>query len=774
MLRRSGLLAAMIFLFSVAALAQSHDGIVKGFVYDKKNGEPMIYTNVIFRGTSYGVQTDVNGYFSISLPAGTYTMVTTSIGYDTASATINLVADQIINKKLFISQRENALKGVEISARKTEKITHIDAGKTTITPREIKLLPSAGGEPDVAQFLQVVPGVIFTGDQGGQLYVRGGSPTQTGILLDGVTIYNPFHSIGLYSVFETDAIRNVDVYSAGFDAEYGNRTSAIVDVHTKDGNKNNLAGIVSVSPIMSRALLEGPIVKSKTNNGSGITFLVSAKTSYLDQTSKSLYSGLGEPFSYGLPYNFTDLYGKVTFNADNGSKLNIFGFNFKDNASLLDPNSHEEQAQYGWQATGGGATFVVSPSNSSALIDGKFAYSKYTIDLNQASQPQPRNSGIDGFEAGLNFSYFLPQYSELKYGIEVSGYHTSLNYYTTPNATTTLDQQSTLAGLYIMYRKDFSDKLIFEPSLRVQYYSDISKISPEPRVGLKYNISSNVRLKAAAGLYSQNIMSTKSDLDIVNFFTGFILSPDQQIKNNEGNNVNYNLQTAYHVLGGIEVDVNRVELNLEPWLKDFTQLIEINRYKQYPSDPDYEAGTGKGYGVDLSAKYSYKRVYLYGVVSYQNITYTSIDGQGNVQTYPPPFDRRINVNLVGSYDAGKKRDWQFSLRFNMGSPFPFTQTQGFYEQTNITNSIYNPYLQTNGSIGTLYANEINGGRLSYYHRLDASIRKRFFLSKQSNIDATFSVVNVYDRQNIFYIDRITNSRIYQLPVFPSINVTWNF
>src|SRR5690606_34777365 len=156
------------------------------------------------------------------------------------------------------SQQDRTLAGVEVSARKTDKITQVNAGATTINAKEIKLLPSAGGEPDIAQYLQVMPGVIFTGDQGGQLYIRGGAPAQTGILLDGVTIYNPFHSIGLYSVFETDAIRNVEVYSAGFNAQYGNRTSAILDIRTKDGNKNKTSGKLSVSPIMARGLLEGP------------------------------------------------------------------------------------------------------------------------------------------------------------------------------------------------------------------------------------------------------------------------------------------------------------------------------------------------------------------------------------------------------------------------------------------------------------------------------------------------------------------------------------
>ena len=776
MLKSIGLLAASLFLFSFAALSQSHSGTIKGFVYDKKTGEPMIYTNVIISGSKAGVQTDVNGYFSITLASGSYSLIITAVGYDSSITTINLLPDAIISKKILLAARETELKGIEVSGRKTEKMTHINTGVTTVTPRELKLLPSSGGEPDLAQYLQVIPGVVFTGDQGGQLYIRGGSPAQTGIYLDGITIYSPFHSIGLFSVFETEAIRNVDVYTAGFGAQYGNRTSAIVDVHTKDGNKNELSGLLSTSPIMSRALLEGPLLRSKKSSGAGITFLVTGKTSYLDQTSKTLYSGLGEPFTGGLPYRFTDVYGKVTFSGDNGSKLNLFGFNFDDHANLQNDTTHESIADYHWKATGAGATFVVSPGNSAALIDGKFAYSNYNISLSQQGIPSdtvPRTSQINGFEAAINFTYFLHDYSQLKYGVEVSGTHTALNYYSSAGISTTQNRQSTLAALYFLYRYNFGSKFIFEPSVRFQYYSELNKFSPEPRLGMKLNISDNVRLKFATGVYSQNLISTKSDQDIVNLFTGFLLSPDQTINDANGNQVKSNLQKAYHAVGGIEVDVNKVELNLEPWVKYFGQVNELNRNHQKASDPDFVAASGLANGVDLSAKYSHQRIYLWGALGYQNVNYTSTDAKGKVQTYPTPFDTRFNANAVASYTLGKKKNWDVSGRFNIHAPFPFTQTQGFYENINMSSLASNPMTQ-NGSVGVIYADKINGGRLSWYHRMDLSVKRRFKLNKKSNLDATFALTNVYNRQNIFFVDRITNVKVYQLPFFPSINLTWTF
>jgi hypothetical protein len=782
MQQRLCLLLVLLFSFHVS-FAQT--GTIKGFVYEKGSGEPMSYIIVVLKGTKIGVQTDINGYYSIpNVPAGNYTLWTTVIGYDTAQASIVVKGDGIVTHKLYLNRQDRTFAEVEVSARRTEKLTQVNAGSTPISPREIKLLPSAGGEPDIAQYLQVTPGVVFTGDQGGQLYIRGGAPSQTGILLDGVTIYNPFHSIGLYSVFETDALRNVEVQSAGFSAEYGNRTSAILDIHTKDGNKNRISGKLSASPIMARAMLEGPIrFKAKKKDDkveeSSTTFLFSLKHSYLESSSKALYSGFGEPFESGLPYTFTDMYGKVTFSGENGSKLNVFGFSFDDKAKAKNAETLVEEASFDWKATGAGATFVVTPGNSAALISGKFAWSKYNIAANELNR-DPRTSQIDGFEGAINFTFFLSGYSQLRYGLEVSGLHTALDYNVTKDSKITLDRRNTLAGLFLIYRKNFGERFILEPGLRVQYYSSVNKVSPEPRIGLKYNVTNTVRLKGAAGIYSQNIISTKSDRDIVNFFNGFLLSPDREIKDLDGNAIKTNLQTAYHALAGIEVDLGDVDLNLEGWYKNFTRNIELNRTKSIKNPNDFTSGTGEAYGVDLSGKYSKGRLFFWGVVSYQQVTNktlfaATVEDTAKVQEYAPPFDRRFNMNIVSAYTFGKKRDLEFSVRYNLGSPFPFTQTQGFYEDLNLgQNGIGTTYQNQNGNIGIIYADQINGGRLSWYHRLDLSAKKRFTLSEFSNIETTLSVTNAYDRNNIFYIGRETNKRVYQLPIFPSLNVTWNF
>lgn len=752
---------ALFVSSAFCSLAQT--GIIKGFVYEKANSEPIIGATLSLKDKNKGTQSNVNGFFSISkLEPGDYTLLVTAIGFEPLEKQIKVEADEAAGQKIYLEKKSRELKGVKISARREDKIYETKVGITRITPKELKILPSIGGEPDIAQFLQVMPGVISTGDQGGQLYIRGGSPIQNKILLDGMTIYNPFHSIGLYSVFETDAIRSADVMSGGFGVEYGDRTSAIVSVVTKDGNKKRHGGKVAMNPILAKVFLEGPIIKDKEDSSTSITYVASLKHSYLKSTSSALYGSMGEPYKTKLPYTFTDAYGKINISSTNGSKVNLFGFSFNDRVN------YQNTSDLDWKSNGGGLNFVLTPGASSSIISGGFYYSDYKIGLKEADN-RPRESEINGFDASVKVTTYFDNHSELNYGIEFTGFKTAYQYYNFIGIKQEQNDYTTQVGAFVKLKKNFGEKFVLEPGVRVQYYASLPVTRLEPRMALKYNASENVRFKAAAGMYSQNIISSKSDRDIVNFFTGFLTAPDFEIANPDGSIANNNIQKAYHLIGGVEVDLKSLEFTLEPWYKYFGQLISINRYKLLPSDPDFSIETGKAYGIDFTAKYAKGRHYFWGVYSYGYV-----DRNDGRQTYPTPFDRRHNVNILASYTAGKNYDWEFSIRFNYGSAFPFTQTQAFYENIDFNNGISTDYLTQNGSLGIKYADKINGGRLSDYHRLDISMKKKFAISKTSSLEASGSISNAYNQQNIFYIDRIRNTREYQLPIFPSLGLSWNF
>ncbi|MEO1515124.1 MAG: TonB-dependent receptor [Bacteroidota bacterium] len=757
------LLCALIFLSASLNLALAQGGIVRGNVYDKDSGEPIIYGTVQLQGTTMGASTDLNGFFTMpKVPAGKYTLVATYIGYDSVAVDIEVKENTIVYRRLNMSEGGIDLDVVQVSAEKAKARTEVQVSSVTLTPKQIRALPSTGGEADIAQYLPVIPGVIFTGDQGGQLYIRGGSPIQNKILLDGMTIYNPFHSIGFFSVFETEAIRSVDVLTGGFNAEYGGRISAVVDIKTREGNKKRFGGIVSTNPFQSKVLFEGPLVKLKEEEGGAISFLVTGKRSYIDETSKLLYD-YAAPDSLGLPYNFTDIYGKMSFIAGNGSKLDVFGFNFTDNVNFVDI------ARLNWTTSGGGGRFTLVPNNSNMLIGGSVSYSKYDISLEE-SDGNPRSSSIGGFTTGLDFTFFGKNDNEFKYGLEVVGFTTDFVFTNFLLNTVSQQNNNTELAAFFKYRHKIGN-LIVEPSLRLQYYASLREMSPEPRLGVKYNATDFLRFKLAAGLYSQNLISSVNERDIVNLFVGFLSGPSQTIfKPGTTEPTDTRLQKAAHAIFGVEYDITkRISLNVEPYYKRFSQLINLNRNKISGSDPDFATETGEAYGIDFLLKYATPRWYVWATYSLGYVNRD--DGE---QVYRTIFDRRHNVNLLVTYTMGESKQWEASARWNMGSGFPFTLTQGFFDQFTFLDGLNTDVLTGNGDLGILFDEERNAGILPYYHRLDVSLKRRFVFSKESKLEAVLSVTNVYNRNNIFFFDRIEYDRVDQLPILPSFGLIFEF
>ena len=748
----------LLFLLSILLLtttAFSQNGNIRGFVYDKNSGETIMFCNVFLKGTTIGAPTDINGMYNISkVAAGDYTIMVTYIGYDTSTVNITLRAGKILSQNLEISESSVQLSEVRISAERAAMKTEVRAAAIKITKQDMEMIPTIGGEPDLAQYLQVIPGVVFTGDQGGQLYIRGGSPIQNKVLLDGMTIYSPFHSIGLFSVFDTDIIRNTDVYTGGFSAEYGGRISSIMDIKTIDGNKKEFGGKLSANTFGSKLFLEGPLLgKGKSS------FVLSGKTSYLDKSSEVLYK---YPILYfdekGMPYSYTDLYGKFSLHGNNGSKVNVFGFNFQDKVD------YKGISELNWTSQGIGSEFILIPGGSPVLIEGNFAFSSYNITLDEASSPL-RESGINGFNMGLDFTYFQPK-GKIKYGFDIHGFSTDFTTYNSVNNKIEQNENTSEFSAYINYQIS-STRFIIEPGFRLQVYT--LGVSPEPRLGMKYIANDRMRFKVSSGYYSQNILSTTSDRDIINLFSGIISSPEEIPNQADGNPYTQKFQKARHLIAGIEYDISRrIDFQLEGYIKDFTQLTNINRNMTSNADDEFIIESGVAKGVDLLVKFKSKKLYIWAVYSLGIITRN--DGE---RTYNPHFDRRHNVNFVTSYKFGKRNSWKADMRWNLGSGFPFTQTQGFYENLTFADGINTDYTTVNGELGVEYA-DLNQGRLPYYHRLDASISKSIKLNKSSELDMTLSVTNAYNRENIFYFNRVEYERVNQLPLMPSFGASITF
>ena len=759
---RKYILFVSIFLSSVLAVAQN--AVIKGFTYDESTGESLPYCTIQLMGTSFGALSDVSGAFLINkIPAGTYTVKVSLLGYVDLFDTVEVSSNTTLTKRYSISPNSQTLDAVQIVGENTRKEQETRTSVISVTPKDMGKMPAIGGQPDFAQYLQVLPGIISTGDQGGQLYVRGGTPVQNMLLMDGVILYNPFHSIGIFSVFDMDIMSSADVYTGGFGAEFGGRISSVMDIKTRDGNKKRLAGKVDLNNIGGQLLLEGPLLKLKEDRKTSISFILSGKGSFLDKSSKAFYPYVDNPD--GLPYSFWDLYGKLTLATKNGTRWNIFGFNYDDRVK------YSSVANYGWDNWGIGSNFLIVPGDAPTTIEGSLAYSKYTSELQDVNF-DPRKSSMDGFTFNLGFNYYLGK-SLLKVGIDVVGYNTYYEYYTIYHAQRKIEDHTTDMSLFVKYKYNFRNKLLIEPGFRLQYYYSLGEVSPEPRLALKYNILPNLRLKLAAGMYSQNLVSIISDRDVVSLFNGFLSSPLESdlLPNtliNDDKEVKGRLQKSQHAILGLEYDpINPLSINIEGYFKNFSQLISANRYKMVESDNEFIWEKGQAYGGDISVKYEQKGVYIWFVYSLGWVKRN--DGKVN---YFPHFDRRHNINLVASYSFGKRRSWEINCRWNFGTGFPFTQTQAYYPHYDPT-YINDDYVSANEDVFFLLAG-LNEARLPSYHRLDLGAKKKFFLGPRHSLELYFSMTNIYNYKNVFYVNRTTNDVVYQLPFLYYFGMTWRF
>jgi len=757
-MKRLSAVSFFLVLFLYTTFAQT--GAVKGFVYDITNGEPIRFCTVQLVNTSIGTITDQNGSFIINkIPNGNYAIKVMIFGYETLTDSIK-VNDNTIQRRFLLQPASQILDAVTVDAEGERRIQETRTSVISIAPKDLSKMPSIGGAPDFAQYLQVLPGIVSTGDQGGQLYVRGAPPIQNMLLLDGMLIINPFHSIGLFSAFDSEIISSADVYTGGFGSEFGGRISSVMDIKTKDGNKKRISGKIGANMFGSNVLLEGPFVKLKEDKGTALSFILSAKGSYLSQSTKLFYPYVKQ----GLPYNFWDLYGKVSLTTKSGTKLSLFGFNFNDKVNYL------KVVNYAWNNWGVGAHFLVVPVEVPMSMEGNLSYSNYTCKMNDAGFP-PQSTSLNGGMFKWVFNYFVGK-DIFSVGVDVNLFTTKYSYPDVNHIIQNLEPgYTTDIALFAKYKFNFKDLLIIEPGFRLQYYASLSAAVPEPRFALKYNITKKVRLKLAAGMYSQNFVSISPDRDVVNLFYGFLSSPSEsQLPNTFfGKDVKNTLQKAQHVVLGIEVDpVKYTHVNIEGFFKNFSQLTSANRYKQYNFDTDFIWEKGMAYGGDITLKFEYKNIYVWAVYTLGWVKRTDA-----VVTYYPHFDRRHNVNLIASYQWGKKRkSWQADVRWNFGTGFPFTQTQAFLPNLGFFH-LSDDWVGKNEQLFVMLA-DINKGRLPAYHRLDISLKKKFFIGERNVIELSASLTNLYNYSNIFYVDRKTANIVYQLPALYSIGFSWTF
>ncbi len=734
-------ICCIILILILHSVSSAQDfGRLRGFVSDSTSGEVLPYSNAFIEDLYMGASTDIRGQFMISrIPAGrSYEVLISYIGYQSKTIEVTIEKDKITEIYVKLAPSTFQLTDIEKVGERTTKQNATDVGLEQIDVRKLELLPKSV-EADIFRSLQMLPGVQSMGDVSGKYYVRGGASDQNLIMLNGITIYNPYHGMGMFSVIEPDMINSLDFYKGGFNAAFGTRLSSVLNIHTKDGNRNRFSGKASLSYLSGKLLVEGPIP--------GGAFMLTGRKNIKSDILKKFLDGNEAPvefydYSYKIDYSNPEL-------LKNGKFL-IFGFNSHD--ELL--NDDAESEDFKWTNNLFGFQwyqFYDMPLYTQVTI----ASSKFDGEVipNLSGSLQKKNE-LSDFSINFDLTYISDNSNEMGFGLQFKLLETRLLLQNGDDVKTALENKGGNFTLYGKYK--FMQWKDFGADLGVRFnVTGISKnggsLFPEPRVNMTYIVAPGVKLKGAWGIYQQEVATLTDERDVISLFEPYVIVPDY-----------LEPSTSTHYIFGTELDFSEnLILEIEGFYKTFENLAELNENKVYSWDNDFVTASGESYGGELISTYNNP---LFSFTASYALSWT-FKTQDDF-TYHPGYDSRHALNLILDFNLGA--GWHAGAVWFYNSGRPFTRQVGYYDKL-YPSAENNIWFANSNFLPFLILEEINQGRLPDYHRMDVSVSKKFELSFM-RVYVDFSIINVYDRKNLFYFDRETGERINMLPFLPTATV----
>jgi len=706
-------------------------GAIRGFVTDSASGEAVIFANVSVRGTALGATTNTKGYYFIpSVPPGAHTIAVSIVGYGTKYSRVTVAGESVSQCNVRMILSSVLLDEMTVVGEHEVRPNETNLGLQTMTARELAIIPQ-GIEADLFRAVQFSTGVSSTGDVTARYYVRGGTSDQNLVLLNGATVYNPFHALGILTAIDPEVISATEFYKGGFPAEYGGRLSSVMNIETKDGNMNGYHGSANVSLVSAKAAFEGPI-----HNGS---FLVTGRKSYYGSIMKNFLNGKDSPF------DFWDVTAKAHY-AEPGNdvlgKFTVHGFLSGDQVNNHDPLQEDYSvsnaiAGMSWQRVWASplySTVAVSYSGSRAETRPNY------------TTAHPRSNRVDDITADIDFTYVYDSRDEIAFGIQNKFLTTSLQVQNPYGSRISFDANGWDMSAYMDYQYKRWDAFRINLGMRAKF-SGLSKGRPfllEPRIGSTYRPHPAIALKSSIGWYSQEITSLSNEREVISIFEPWVITPEYLAS-----------PQAANYMAGIEVNATATMLlELQTYYKTMTNLVDINDRKYSDRDNDFVNVRGHAYGVEALWKYQPAALLLQTTYS---LSWSFKEKYGRLVA--PRYDARHTLGVLVSVDAG--RGWQLNANWMFRTGLPFTPISGFYDRISIE-----PYMQETYE-AVAYWNDGISARLPVYHRLDCSFSKEFATSLGS-ILVGGSILNVYDKENVFYFNRDSGKSVHMLPFTPSI------
>jgi hypothetical protein len=777
----------LVFFYTVSDASAQNKFTVSGYVRDASTGEDMMAANIFVKEVLKGTTTNGYGFYSITLPEGNYTFRFSFVGYEDQNISIELNADKTQNVSLKLASKE--ITEVVVTGEKTDENTKsTDMGKISFEVENIKTLPAFMGEVDIMKTIQLMPGVMSAGEGNSGFYVRGGGPDQNLILLDEAVVYNASHLFGFFSVFNADAVKNVELYKGSMPAQYGGRLASVVDVSMKEGNNQEFAVDGGIGLISSRLTIQGPIKKDTSS------FIISGRRTYIDILMKPFV----KPTSsfYGSGYYFYDMNAKVNYKFSNKDRVFVSGYFGRD---VFNYNNRE--AGFNVEVPWGNATATVRWNhlfNNRLFMNVSAIFTDYNFAFG-ATQDEfefKLTSGITDYNGKVDF-YYIPN---VKHTMRFGAFYTWHNF--VPSSATAKQGDVVFntgdivklyaheAALYFNDDIDLNVRIRLSVGMRYSLFNQVGPFSrfvkdptlntfsdtinyargesvalyhgPEPRAAIRYLLDENSSIKAS---FTRNLQFIHlASLSSVSLPTDVWVPSTDRVKPQIG----YQYSAGYFR----NLMENKYETSLEVYYKTMQNQVEYREGAQPDDDVrnnvdnNFVFGKGWSYGAELFFKKKTGKVN--GWIGYTlSWTQRKFEDLNDGEVFYAKFDRRHDVSVAVIYEPNKK--WNFGLVFVYATGNAITLPHSWYL---IQDEVVYEYAPRN----TI--------RMPAYHRMDLSVTYTASETKKFKNSFNFSIYNVYSRLNPYFLyvnedgspyDGTLTIRARQVSLFPILpSITWNF
>ncbi len=777
-------------LNGITAVGQEYT--ISGEITDEVYSEPLIGATIRVDSSGNGTVANEQGFYYLKLPKGKHILTISYIGYTSVNKEINISKNSVVNFRL----STHSVLGEEIivtSKNIKKNIEGVETGTTELNMKEIKKLPALLGEADFLRIVKLTPGVQSGSDADMGFYVRGGGADQNLILLDNVPIYNPSHVLGIFSVFNSDAIRSTKLIKSGMPANYGGRLSSILDFSSQNGSltKTHLNGHVGL--ISSKIKIEGPIIKDM------LSFNVSLRRSYLDEVVKPLMKPIvpgSRIFYENTKYYFYDINSKLHFRLNKKNRINITYYQGKDQYKLSKlPSGFENSMNWGNRL---GSAIWNHSFNPNWKISTTVGYSEYYFGLNayQEGIDMGLKSDVKDYLTKTEVINARKNNQIIKFGWEFINHVFRPNNIDASTGDIELNYGSNRelnaceGSLFYNHEFDLLHRMRLNIGTRYTYYAHIGPYielkknqldeitdttfhkkngiiktynAPEPRISLRYLLNKNSSVKASFTQNYQYIHMASSaavtlPTDVWLPSTGTI-RPQRSSQYSLGYFNNFN--------------DNKYISSINIYYKNYHNQIELlygilNNYNDNIFEESMTFGSGSSYGGELFLQKAYGNFngWIGYTLSWTNRKFDEIN-RGKI--YPAKYDRRHEIKIIAAYEFSKK--WILSGTFVFASGNAFTLPEYKYI---IEGNLINGF------------GEKNSFRMPAYHRLDLSLTYIAKKTEKFESSFNFSIFNIYNRANPYYVIfnvtgnvyeynlKITPSMVSILPIIPSVSYNFRF